>query len=65
MKLPIKAAKLKAVFLTEDGGETWICIRQHYLTSLIDNTFLDTILQGMKLKQTGDSNDNDSQTTPK
>ena len=59
MKLPVNSAKLKAVFLTEDGGETWVCIRQYYLTSLTDNTFLSTILQGMKLKQ-GDSNGNDN-----
>lgn len=57
MKLPVKSAKLKAVFLTEDGGETWTCIRQYYLTSLRDNTFLSTVVQGMKLKQHGESNE--------
>ena len=42
--------KLKAVLLSDDGGKTWIISRQYYLTDLRTNRFLETLLQGIRLK---------------
>ena len=54
--------KLKAVFISDDGGKTWLCVRQHYLTDVTTNRFLDDLLQGKRfgIINTGDSNGNDS-----
>ena len=45
----MKAIKLKATLLTEDG-ETWLVIRQHYASDLKTNGLLDDSFQGLKLK---------------
>jgi hypothetical protein len=45
-----KSMKFKALLLTQDGGETWLCVRQYYLTDLVTGQFLDTSLQGVRLK---------------
>ena len=44
------SAKLKAVLLTQDGGRTWLVVRQYYLTDLATTEFLDESVQGFKLK---------------
>jgi hypothetical protein len=49
--------KLKAVFISDDGGKTWLCVRQHYLTDVTTNRFLDDLMQGKRFGiLNGDSN---------
>jgi hypothetical protein len=56
---PDHVHKLKALFLSDDGGKTWICMRQYYLTDVQENRFLDDLLQGKRfaILNNGDSND--------
>jgi hypothetical protein len=51
-----KFLRLKSLMVSDDGGETWLVIRQHYLTDE-NNRFLDTLLQGKRFKLIGDSNE--------
>jgi hypothetical protein len=46
----VKSAKLKALLITEDGGETWLCVRQYYLTDLVSGNFMDLTVQGQRFK---------------
>ena len=39
--------------VSDDGGETGLVVRQHYLTDE-NNKFLDTLLQGKRFKLLGD-----------
>lgn len=41
--------RLKSLMVSDDGGETWLVVRQHYLTDE-NNRFLDTMLQGKRFK---------------
>ena len=53
--------KLKAVFISDDGGKTWLCVGQHYLTDVTTNRFLDDLIQGKRFGiLNGESNGNDS-----
>ena len=53
--------KLKAIFISEDGGKTWMLVRQYYLTDVTTNRFLDELLQGKRFGiLNGESNGNDS-----
>jgi hypothetical protein len=45
-----KSAKFKALLITEDGGETWLCVRQYYLTDLVSGNFMDLSMQGLRFK---------------
>ncbi len=38
-----KSLKLKALLLLQDRGETWLLLRQYYLTYLNSGQFLDVI----------------------
>jgi len=40
--------KFKGLFLTHDGGRTWRCVRQYYLSDATTGQLLDEILQGMR-----------------
>jgi hypothetical protein len=52
--------KLKAIFISEDQGKTWLLVRQHYLTDVFTNGFLDDIIQGRRFNMTdGDSTHDD------
>lgn len=42
--------KLKCVLYTDDG-ETWICIRQFYVTDVSTQDFREESFAGMKLKR--------------
>jgi hypothetical protein len=55
-----KFLRLKALMISEDGGTTWVIVRQFYLTD-DQNTFLDTLLQGKRLKMTNGENLNENQ----
>lgn len=44
--MKIQNLKLKAVFVSQDGGKNWLCVRQHYLTDLRFDKFLDDTFQG-------------------
>lgn len=48
--------RFKSLMVSDDGGESWLVVRQHYLTDE-NNRFLDTLLQGKRFKLIGDSND--------
>ncbi|MCJ7485801.1 MAG: hypothetical protein MUQ25_06485 [Candidatus Aminicenantes bacterium] len=52
--------KLKAIFISDDGGKTWMLVRQYYLTDVTTNRFLDDLLQGKRfgIINNGDSNGN-------
>jgi hypothetical protein len=52
--------KLKAILLSDDGGKTWLLVRQYYLTDVTTNRFLDDLLQGKRfgILNNGDSNAN-------
>jgi len=41
--------KFKALLLTRDGGKTWLCVKQYYLSDATTGRLLDEILQGMRL----------------
>jgi hypothetical protein len=41
--------KLKAIMLSDDGGKTWLLVRQYYLTDVATNRFLDDLVQGTRL----------------
>ena len=39
--------RLKGTFITQDGGETWLLIRQHFLAELrFEQNFIDGNFQG-------------------
>ena len=40
--------KLKAVLISDDGGKTWLCVRQYYLTDVTANRFLNELMQGKR-----------------
>ena len=40
--------KLKAVLISDDGGKTWTCDRQYYLTDVTANRFLSDLMQGKR-----------------
>ena len=40
--------KLKAVLISDDGGKTWLCVRQYYLTDVTANRFLSELMQGKR-----------------
>ena len=46
-----KSLKLKALLLSQDGGETWLLLRQYYLTDLNSGQFLDILMQGTKFQK--------------
>jgi hypothetical protein len=47
----MKALRLKAVLLSEDGGDTWLVIRQFYCADLQTNQIVPGLeLPGMRLK---------------
>lgn len=51
--------KLKSIMVSEDGGKTWLLVRQYYLTDVTTNNFLDDLLQGKRFGiLNGESNDN-------
>jgi hypothetical protein len=53
--------KLKAILLSDDGGKTWMLVRQYYLTDVTTNRFLDDLLQGKRFGiLNGESNGNDT-----
>ena len=51
-----KFLRFKSLMVSDDGGQTWLVVRQHYLTD-DHNRFLDTLLQGKRFKMIGDLND--------
>ena len=42
--------KLKAVLISDDGGQTWIVMKQYYLVDLRSDSFISTFLQGRKFR---------------
>jgi len=49
--------KLKAILVSEDGGKTWLLVRQYYVTDVTTNRFLDDLFQGKRFGIiNGDSN---------
>lgn len=40
--------KFKAVLVSDDGGKTWTCVRQYYLTDVTANRFLSDLMQGKR-----------------
>ena len=40
--------KLKAVWISTDGGTTWLCVHQHYLTDPQSRALLNNTLEGRK-----------------
>jgi len=52
-----KTLKLKAVFLSQDHGKTWICIHQYYLTDPESRAFLDTTLEGRNFVMNEEKNE--------
>lgn len=60
------ALKLKAIMISDDGGRTWLLVRQYYLTDVTTNRFLDDLLQGKRFGiLNGDSNGNNDQNKPR
>ena len=52
--------KLKALLVSEDGGRTWLLVRQFYITDMVTNRYLDDLLQGRRFGLlNGDSNVDD------
>jgi hypothetical protein len=51
-----KFLRFKSLMVSDDGGQTWLVVRQHYLTD-DKNRFLDTLLQGRRFKMIGDLNE--------
>ena len=51
-----KFLRFKSLMISEDGGENWVVVRQHYLTD-DQNRFLDLLLQGKRFKLVGDLNE--------
>lgn len=48
--------KLKAVMLSDDGGKTWLLVRQHYLVDVKTDQYLDEEMIGTRfLKLEGDA----------
>ena len=45
-----KSMKLKVLLLSQDGGKTWLCVRQYYLTDLQTGDFLSGSTQGQIFK---------------
>jgi hypothetical protein len=64
--MKIQNLKLKAVFLSQDGGKTWICARQHYLSDLRSDRFLNATYQGATFTTLEDAMEksNDGQGNP-
>ena len=47
--------KLKSVMLSDDGGRTWLLVRQHYLIDVRTDRYLDEELIGTRfVKLEGD-----------
>ena len=42
--------KLKAVLLSTDGGTTWLCVHQYYLTDPQSRALLNNTLEGRKFR---------------
>jgi hypothetical protein len=57
-----KFLRFKGLLLSDDSGKTWIVVRQHYLTDE-KNNFLDTIMQGRRLKLIEESTNEKVQAT--
>jgi len=55
-----KFLRFKSLMVSDDGGQTWLVVRQHYLTD-DKNRFLDTLLQGRRFKMIGDLNERTNQ----
>ena len=45
-----KDLRAKLVLISNDGGKTWVCVRQHYLSNHRTNGFLDESYQGATFK---------------
>ena len=60
--------KLKAVLISNDGGQTWTCVRQYYLTDVTANRFLGELMQGKRfamIKENANGQfDNDTRLDP-
>lgn len=53
--------KLKALLVSDDGGQTWLLVRQYYMTDMVTNRFLDDLMQGRRFGLlNGDSNIDDT-----
>ncbi len=49
-----KNLRIKGIFLTKDGGKTWVCSRIHYVANM-DGSFVEGVyLQGMRLRRMDD-----------
>jgi hypothetical protein len=48
-----KFLRLKALLVSEDSGQSWLVVRQFYMTD-DQNRFLDEQIQGTRLKSIGD-----------
>jgi len=58
--------KLKAEWLSTDGGKTWICIHQYFLTDPQSRTFHNNTLEGRQFLMTEENiNDKSSQRLPR
>jgi hypothetical protein len=54
--------KLKAVLLSTDGGTTWLCVHQYYLSDPQSRALLNNTLEGRKFRMNkGTENDNEQQ----
>ena len=48
--------KLKAEWLSTDGGKTWICTHQYFLTDPQRRAFLDNTLEGRTFRMNKENN---------
>jgi hypothetical protein len=42
--------RLKATLLSDDGGHSWVVVRQFYVTDLRTNSFIDEKFEGIRLR---------------
>jgi hypothetical protein len=50
--------KLKAVWISTDGGMTWLCVHQYYLTDPQSRALLNNTLEGKKFRM-NEGNENE------
>jgi len=57
--------KLKAEWLSTDGGKTWICIHQYFLTDPQSRTFHNSTLEGRTFRMNEGTENESIKSQPK
>jgi len=52
-----RTLKLKAVWISTDGGTKWLCVHQYYLTDAESRTLLNNTLEGKNYVMTEKKNE--------